>query len=172
MLRVYSNQDNIVVGTPVSNRHYTQIENLIGFFVNTLALNIEIDTQESIESFIGRVGSEVLSAQLHQDLPFERLVLELDVEKDESRHPIFQIMFGMDDFAGDIDTGVGSKPRDFVLGNDLSNLWEPYWPQENALKIAKFDLSTFMRDEGERYDPALALLMYQQAVSLFSRTLA
>ena len=92
-LRLYSNQDDIVIGSPVANRHYAQVENLIGFFVNSLALRIKINAREKIKDFIQRVGKEVIEAQLHQDLPFEKIVDELETRKDTSRHPIFQIMF-------------------------------------------------------------------------------
>src|SRR6185437_6387382 len=91
MLRVYSNQNDIIIGAPVANRHYDQIENLIGLFTNSLALRMKIESQVSIKGFIQQVGQEVVEAQAHQDLPFEKLVIELNVTKDASRHPIFQV---------------------------------------------------------------------------------
>jgi amino acid adenylation domain-containing protein len=100
LLRSYSNQNDIIVGTPASNRHYTQIENHIGFFVNTLPIRIEIFKNENISDFIKRVAMETIDAQINQDLPFEKLVEHIKVEKDQSRHPIFQIMFGVESFGG------------------------------------------------------------------------
>jgi amino acid adenylation domain-containing protein len=132
LLRSYSQQDDIVLGTPVANRHYHQIEHLIGFFVNSLALRTKIDAKMLLRDFILQVGSDVKSAQLHQDLPFERLVEELKIEKDTSRHPLFQIMFGMQNFGGDLD----------------SSLFIPYTPAQNVYQIAKFDISTFLDDRG------------------------
>ena len=118
MLRVYSNQDDIIVGTPVANRHYEGIENLIGFFVNSLALRVKIDNGLSIREYIERVGKEVIDAQLHQDLPFEKLVDELKVPKDTSRHPIFQVMFGVQGFGSKaLNASVKTKVGD-VIDND------------------------------------------------------
>ena len=135
MLRSYSNQDDIVIGTPLANRHYNQIENLIGFFVNSLALRTQIDSKELVTQFIQKVGQEVIDAQLHQDLPFEKLVEELKVEKDTSKHPIFQVMFGVQSF--------GSSPHGEA---GLSTILQPYTQQDDLYKIAKFDISTFMDD--------------------------
>ena len=81
MLHGFTQQEDLVIGTPVANRHYHQLENLIGFFVNSLALRIRLDKETPLRHFIQKVGAEVVSAQLYQDLPFERLVDELKLEK-------------------------------------------------------------------------------------------
>ena len=73
MLKFYSNQSDLVIGIPIANRHYTQVENLIGFFVNAIALRIKIDSKTLIKDFIRYVNQEVIEAQIHQDLPFEKL---------------------------------------------------------------------------------------------------
>jgi amino acid adenylation domain-containing protein/non-ribosomal peptide synthase protein (TIGR01720 family) len=134
LLRVYSNQDDIVIGTPIANRQLGQLEPLIGLFVNTLALRMKIDAKAVLREFIEEVGQEVVKAQLHQDLPFEKLVEELKIPKDTSRHPIFQVMFGMQSF-GDV--------------SSLSGILEPY-SESNFYQIAKFDISTFIDDSEER----------------------
>ncbi|MCA9313593.1 hypothetical protein KDA08_04770, partial [Candidatus Saccharibacteria bacterium] len=133
LLRAYSNQDDLVVGTPVSNRHYHQVEDLIGFFVNSLALRIHVSGDESLSGFIRRVGETVIAAQLHQDLPFEKLVEALMIEKDTSRHPIFQVMFTLQNFGGN------KLSKGGVLGHH-------YTPTESQYEIAKFDLSTVLDD--------------------------
>ena len=142
MLRVYSNQGDIVVGTPVANRHYPQIEDIIGFFVNTLALRVQIEMKASVKEFIQAISKEVIGAQLHQDLPFEKLVEELDLVKDTSRHPIFQVMFGLESFwsAGD-QTNLHRTRVDTLV-----NLLESYIPDVSLYNIAKFDISTFIDD--------------------------
>ena len=96
LLRNYSNQDDIIIGTPVANRNQPEIENLIGFFVNMLVLRIKVDANDSFAEFINQVSNEVINAQIHQEMPFERLVKELKIEKDTSRHPIFQVIFSFD----------------------------------------------------------------------------
>ena len=137
MLRSYSSQDDIVVGTLMANRHYKQVENLIGFFVNTLALRVKIDINLSIKDFIKQIGDEVIEAQFYQDLPFEKLVSELNIDKDTSRHPIFQIMFVMQNF--------GNQER--FQGN--VKLLDPYNSVAELYNIARFDITTFIDDSGE-----------------------
>ena len=140
MLRIYSNQDDIVLGTAVANRHYSQIENLIGFFVNSLVLRTKINSKNSIKEFIQNLGNEVVEAQLYQDLPFEKLIEELKVAKDTSRHPIFQVMFGIGSFGDELSNSVSKK------GANLINLLEPYKTESSSYNVAKFDLSTFIDD--------------------------
>ena len=136
MLKSYSNQDDIVIGSPIANRHYNQIESLIGFFVNTIALRININSSITIKEFIEDVGKEVVEAQLHQDLPFEKLVEELKVAKDTSRHPIFQVMFGVQRFGEGL-VKQGSE--------EISSLVEQY-EGNSVYNVAKFDISTFIDD--------------------------
>ncbi|MDN3695559.1 condensation domain-containing protein [Chryseobacterium tructae] len=101
MLSAYSGQDDIVVGSPIANRHHADLEEIIGFFVNTLALREKLDPKQNLKNFLLQVSKSVTEAQSHQDLPFEKLVEELGVEKDTSRHPVFQVMFGLQNFGGD-----------------------------------------------------------------------
>ena len=98
LLRAYSHQDDIVVGSPIANRHHEQLENMVGFFVNSLALRSEINPEETLSEYICRTGTDIIDAQLHQDLPFERLVDELQLAKDTRRHPVFQVYFGVQKF--------------------------------------------------------------------------
>jgi len=92
LLHRYSGQDDIVVGTAIAGRNRQEIENLIGLFVNTLALRTDLSGTPSFRQLLSRVREVCLSAYAHQDLPFEKLVADLQVERDMSRHPLFQVM--------------------------------------------------------------------------------
>ncbi|HEY0603237.1 MAG TPA: amino acid adenylation domain-containing protein [Herpetosiphonaceae bacterium] len=93
LLARYSRQDDIVIGSPIANRHQAETENLIGFFVNTLALRIDMRGEPSFAWLLERVRETCLDAYAHQDLPFEQLVEALQPTRDMSHLPLFQVMF-------------------------------------------------------------------------------
>ena len=93
LLHRYSGQDTLLVGTPIANRNRSEIEGLIGFFVNTLVLRTDLGGEPTVEDLLGRVRTASLAAHDHQDVPFERLVEELQSERDLSRSPLFQAFF-------------------------------------------------------------------------------
>ncbi|MDF0668418.1 MAG: amino acid adenylation domain-containing protein [Nitrospira sp.] len=93
LLRHYSGQTSILVGSPVANRLRIEVEELIGLFVNTLVLRTDIPDNPRWIDLLDRVRGEVLRAQSHQDLPFEYLVDALQPERNLSHSPLFQVMF-------------------------------------------------------------------------------
>jgi amino acid adenylation domain-containing protein len=95
LLARYSNQQDLLIGTPVANRNRAEIEPLIGFFVNTLVLRADTSGEPSVREFLARMREVCLDAYAHQDLPFERLVEELRPARDMSRNPVFQVMFAL-----------------------------------------------------------------------------
>ncbi|WP_035896200.1 non-ribosomal peptide synthetase, partial [Legionella oakridgensis] len=90
----YTGQNDITIGTPVANRQHPQLASLIGFFVNTLVIRFSLKETSFIEILQG-TQMDLIEAQSYQDMPFEKLVDILDVERDPSRHPIFQVMYSV-----------------------------------------------------------------------------
>jgi amino acid adenylation domain-containing protein len=95
LLARYSSQYDIVVGAPVANRAPAEVEGLIGFFVNTLVLRTDLRGNPSFRTLLGRVRTVCLDAYVHQELPFEQIVEALQPMRDLSRHPLFQVMFDL-----------------------------------------------------------------------------
>jgi len=93
LLSKYSNMDDIVVGTPIAGRNISQIENLVGFFVNNLAIRTKIYKKESFRDLLIQVRDTTLSSFANQSIPFDKIVEELQPVRDLSHQPIFQVMF-------------------------------------------------------------------------------
>lgn len=95
LLYRYSGHRDILVGTPIANRNRAETESLIGFFVNTLIFRTRFSEQMTFRELLGQVREVALEAYAHQDLPFEKLVEELQPERSLSHSPVFQVMFDL-----------------------------------------------------------------------------
>ncbi|OAD21294.1 Non-ribosomal peptide synthetase, partial [Candidatus Thiomargarita nelsonii] len=93
LLGRYSRQDDICVGSPIANRTHSQTEDLIGFFVNTLVLRSQLKPTLSFSDLLLETRQTCLEAYAHQDIPFEMLVEQLQPTRSLSHHPLFQVMF-------------------------------------------------------------------------------
>jgi len=99
LLYRYTFQQEVVVGTPIANRTRKQVEGLIGFFVNTLVLRVKVGDNPGFRELIERVKEVSVGAYTNQDVPFEKVVDELQPERDLSRHPLFQVFFALNNNA-------------------------------------------------------------------------
>jgi non-ribosomal peptide synthetase component F len=131
LLSRYTAQEDIVVGTPVAGRSRSETENLIGFFVNTLALRTNLSGDPTFRELLARVREVALGTNAHQDFPFEKLVEELQPERSLSHSPIFQVMFALQN--------VRSGAPLELPGLKLA-------PVGVSEQIAKFDLTLFMSE--------------------------
>ncbi|CAM3324100.1 non-ribosomal peptide synthetase [Xenorhabdus nematophila] len=91
-----SGQNDIVIGTPVANRPYSELEGLIGFFVNTLPLRVELENCHTVAELLTHIREQALAIYAHQELPFEQLVEILQPNRSLSYNPIFQVMLALD----------------------------------------------------------------------------
>ncbi|HEU0079345.1 MAG TPA: condensation domain-containing protein, partial [Longimicrobiaceae bacterium] len=128
-----SGQDDVVVGTPVAGRSRREIEELIGFFVNTLAVRVDLSGRPDFRELVRRVRDASFAAFAHQDLPFEKIVEELKPERDPSRPPLFQVTFALQNAPGDAMESPGLE-------------WGG-WRAEG--RTAKYDLSLVLVDVPE-----------------------
>jgi amino acid adenylation domain-containing protein len=95
LLSGYSGQDDIVVGSPIANRREAQLEDLVGFFVNSLVMRVRLNPQQGFQELLAEVRKTALEAYQHQDVPFERLVEVLSPERSLNKTPIFQVVFAL-----------------------------------------------------------------------------
>ncbi|MFL5385967.1 MAG: amino acid adenylation domain-containing protein, partial [Longimicrobiaceae bacterium] len=113
LLHRWTGQDDVVVGTVVAGRSRAEVEPLIGFFVNTLALRTDLSGNPTFRELLGRVRQTTLEAYAHQELPFEKLVDELKAERSLSRPPLVQVAFTMqDEEPGPRAAGLSFEPGD------------------------------------------------------------
>ncbi|MBZ4423348.1 non-ribosomal peptide synthetase, partial [Myxococcus sp. RHSTA-1-4] len=134
LLSRYSGQDDIVVGSPIANRQRTELEGLVGFFVNTLALRGRLAPRMRFRELLAQVKETTLGAYAHQDVPFEKLVDELKPERDLSRSPLFQVMLALQ-----------NTPRQPAREGGASTVR----PLDVDSGTAKFDLSLLLGDFGD-----------------------
>jgi amino acid adenylation domain-containing protein len=95
LLGRYTRQEDVVVGTPIANRSRSELEGLIGFFVNTLALRVDLSGDPTFRDLLGRVRHVALEGFAHQDVSFEQIVDALQPARDLGRHPLFQVLFAL-----------------------------------------------------------------------------
>jgi non-ribosomal peptide synthetase component F len=95
LLTRYSRSHEVVIGSPIANRTMAEVEGLIGFFVNTLALRVRVEEEETVEELLQRVREEVLGAYAHQDVPYEKVVERVQVERAGEAGELFQVMLAV-----------------------------------------------------------------------------
>ncbi|WP_035896138.1 condensation domain-containing protein, partial [Legionella oakridgensis] len=121
----YTGQTDLLIGTPLANRQHPDLKNLIGFFVNTLALRLQLNLELSLKEQLQHFQKELIEVQDKQDLPFEKLIQALNIERDKTRHPLVQLMFILQ----------------YDEEDDLKTLDINPLPLREKQSLAKFDLT-------------------------------
>ncbi|NET65460.1 MAG: amino acid adenylation domain-containing protein [Moorea sp. SIO1G6] len=137
LLSRYSGQESIAVGTPIANRNRSEIEGLIGFFVNSLVMYTDLGGDPSFTEVLNRVKQTALEAYSHQDIPFEKLVEELQPERALSQNPLFQVMFAV------------QQSEIFKPSFSLPNLEVGWYEGAGAEMTVRFDLELHLSQVGE-----------------------
>ena len=153
LLSKYSGQSDIVVGTPSANRSRAELAPLIGFLVNTLPIRTDLSGDPSFRQLLHRVRDRTVAAYAHQDIPFAKLVEALQIERDPSRTPVFQVSFAHAETA----------PEPLPAAGLLVDIFEDYPDPDTA----KFDLALFIGTNERSFE-----LVVQYALDLFEQATA
>jgi amino acid adenylation domain-containing protein/thioester reductase-like protein len=133
LLHRYSGQQDMVIGTPTANRKHTALESMIGFFVNTLALRFAPQAETRFVDWLAHVREVTLQAYDHQDIPLEKIIDELGLQRDMSRNPLIQATFALQN--------TPSAPAQ-MPGLSI-------WDYPSAIEVVRFDLEVHLFEEGE-----------------------
>ncbi|MBL6449165.1 amino acid adenylation domain-containing protein [Fulvivirga sp. 29W222] len=132
----YTGDSDIIVGTPIAGRNHADLESQVGFYVNTLAIRTQFESGYTFEQLLEAVKKNVLDSQKHQLYPFDKLVEELDLDRDTSRSPLFNVMLDMHvDDSSEVSINLEGVSAEQV---------------EPDFEISKFDLSFTFVDTNDR----------------------
>jgi amino acid adenylation domain-containing protein len=140
----HTEQADIIVGSPISNRPQVETESLIGFFLNNLALRSDLSGNPSFREVVARVRRTALEAYANQDIPFEKLIEVLKPVRSLSRPPIFQVYFNLFNFAAEIP----------LPGSDKTVSFFEAWERLDE-HVSKFDLTLYAGQHGRQLKLAL-----------------
>ncbi|HEV7519171.1 MAG TPA: amino acid adenylation domain-containing protein, partial [Thermoanaerobaculia bacterium] len=148
LLHRYSGQNEILVGSPIANRHHPGLEDLIGYFANTLVLRGDCAGDPTFAVLLDRIGKVAIEAYAHQDLPFERLVAQLQPERDLSRNPLVQVVLALQNAQPELALAGLAAERQVVDAG-----------------VTRFDLELHLKEQG---GGLAGVLIYDR--DLFDRT--
>ncbi|MFY0632137.1 MAG: amino acid adenylation domain-containing protein, partial [Flavobacteriaceae bacterium] len=149
-LSKYSGQNDICVGIPVANRSEKETQDLIGFFTNTLAIRSGIDKKKSFKDYLIELKKNTLEAYNYQDVPFDKVVNSLDLDRDPSRSILFQVMFSLQE---------NEKSASVKFGEN------EFFEQPFDYHISKYDLTLNVTKENGAF-----LLDFEYCTDLFKRS--
>lgn len=167
LLGDYSGQTDVLVGTATSGRTRPETEGLVGLFANTLVLRTDLSGDPTFRELLGRVREVVLGAEARQDVPFEKLVEVLQVERDLGRQPLFQVLFNLQSQAPGPSglPGLALEPLESGAGTSKFDL-TVFWAKAPSHFYASLVYST------DLFEPATAARMTEDYVTLLEAAVA
>jgi amino acid adenylation domain-containing protein/FkbH-like protein/non-ribosomal peptide synthase protein (TIGR01720 family) len=168
LLYRYSQQEDIVVGVPVAGRTHQSLEELVGCFVNTLAIRTPVNGELSFVEHLRLVRNKVLDALAHQDLPFEYLVSEMGLERDLSRSPLFQVMLVLQNTpdAAFVSSGLKATAVPLHNGGAKFDLVLEVTPSSEGYGLMlEYNMSLFQPESAERILRHFSRLVEQACVT-------
>ncbi|WP_197247945.1 non-ribosomal peptide synthetase, partial [Brevibacillus laterosporus] len=165
LLAKYTRQDDIIVGTPIAGRPHADTESIVGMFVNTLALRGQPKEEQSFISYLSEVKENVLQAYANADYPFEELVEKLHLQRDMSRHPLFDTMFVLQNMdMSDINiSGLKLHSRDLNWKNAKFDMTWMIAEQTNLYISVEYSTNLFKRETIQRLEKHFTYLVEQVA---------
>jgi non-ribosomal peptide synthetase component F len=136
LLHHYTGRQDITVGTKIANRRHPETENMPGIFENMLALRIQLSDQETFQEMLKRVRVTVLHAYAYRDLPFEKSLEALKLEKHEHQLPLLNVLF-------DLKSGKSVPQQSLELPGVIVN------PVNAHISMGQFDVAMFLAEEAE-----------------------
>jgi fengycin family lipopeptide synthetase D len=146
-------QEDIVIGMSVANRNHPDLENLIGFFVNILPIRIVMDNDIEFEDLVDQVAKKTQGAMQHQEFPFDRMVEMVNPDRNSEHQPVLNVVYGFQNFSDvslELDKAQGSVAKEGRVISTPETSDEDFESFDLPFKTAKFDLTLFVLDDGER----------------------
>jgi amino acid adenylation domain-containing protein/FkbM family methyltransferase len=167
LLRRYSGQQDIAIGVPIAGRNRLEYERLIGFFVNTLVLRTKLSGASTFRELLDRVREVALAAYTYQELPFEKLIEELQPERDLSHNPLFQVMFQLRNLPKETLNLANSRVEPFPFDKKLAKF-------DLALDITEIarELQCVFTYNTDLFDASTIMRMQQHYKNLLERSVA
>ncbi|WP_068776051.1 non-ribosomal peptide synthetase [Paenibacillus sp. FJAT-26967] len=152
LLSKWSGEEDIIIGTPVAGRNHSQLEGLLGMFVNTVAIRSFPESYRTVGDYLSELHEDVLRALEHQDYPFEDLVQMLGIEQDRSRNPLFDTMFILQniDRVAYRSGGIEFDPKEFDPGVSKFDLTLEAAEQDGKISFALEYATSLFQEETAR----------------------
>ncbi|HET7004580.1 MAG TPA: amino acid adenylation domain-containing protein, partial [Candidatus Binatia bacterium] len=167
LLHRYSGQTDIAIGTPIAGRNRTEVEGLIGFFINTLILRADLSGNPTFVELLGRVRDVALNAYNHQDLPFEKLVEELNPQRSLNETPLFNVLFASQSTTGPVPELPGLTQSPYEIFNGAAKC-------DFYLSVLNRETSPMLRAEydADLFEPATVERMLSHYLTLLESFVA